>query len=66
MSSTLPGIAVRVAELNDRFRRTLSGGQGLCTRGVADRGELFVCRALAAVQGFLTYAGALHRHTAQV
>ena len=50
--STLPGIAVRVAELNDRFRRTLSGGQGLCTRGVADRGELFVCRALAAVRGF--------------
>ena len=44
--------AARIAELNDAFRRTLSGGRVLITSGIQNEGEEFVASVLAAVRAF--------------
>ena len=44
--------AARIAELNDTFRRTLTGGRVLITSGIQNQGEESVAAVLAAVRGF--------------
>jgi len=44
--------AERIAALNDALRRQGTGGRFMVTRGVADRGEVFIAQALAQVCAF--------------
>ena len=42
----------RIRELNDAFRKTLAGGQGYFTSGVASLGDTYCAEALATVRIF--------------
>lgn len=44
--------AEKIRALNDAFRATFGGGRVLITRGVQERGEAFVRKAVAAVKAF--------------
>ena len=44
--------AARIRELNDELRRTGRGGRILLTRGVHERGQAFVAKAVEAVRTF--------------
>ena len=46
---------VRIAELNDRFRRTLAGGRSAMTMGVQALGSAFIAKAVAAMQAFTDF-----------
>lgn len=43
---------LRLAELNDHFRRTGHGGERFITRGIHDMGSVFVTKAVGLVQAF--------------
>ncbi len=46
---------LRLAELNDHFRRTGHGGERYLTRGVFEQGPIFVTMAIALVGAFDTF-----------
>ena len=46
---------VRIAELNDRFRRTLAGGRSAMTIGVQALGPDFITKSVAAMQAFTDF-----------
>jgi hypothetical protein len=46
---------LKLAELNDTFRRTGHGGERYLTRGVHERGSIFVTMAIALVGAFDTF-----------
>jgi len=47
--------SLRIRELNDAFRKTLSGGKAFFTPGVSGRGVAFSTVALAAAQAFTDF-----------
>ena len=53
--NNLPDKTAMIRVLNDRFRKTLSGGAVLMSRGVAALGPELQVRILAAVQAFDTF-----------
>jgi hypothetical protein len=44
--------AIRIRDLNDAFRRDMTSGQWMLTRGVADKGAEFVAEAVRLVRSF--------------
>jgi len=46
---------LRLADLNDAFRRTGHGGERYLTRGIYDQGPVFVAMAIALVGAFDTF-----------
>ena len=46
---------LRIAELNDQFRRTLGDGRVMMTAGVSARGTEFVAKVVAAMQAFTNF-----------
>jgi Protein of unknown function (DUF3768) len=45
----------KVQQLNDAFRKTITGGQPCLTSGVTALGETFTTKALALVRGFYVF-----------
>lgn len=52
MSEVLNQEAGRIAELNDKFRRTFAGGKVVMTPGIADLAPDDLVQVLAKVRGF--------------
>lgn len=51
MTSILPS-SHRIRDLNDAFRRGMTSGQWMLTRGIADKGAEFVAEAVRRIKNF--------------